>query len=176
VVFALLNVVFCKEFLMDMKNIILLYGGRSGEHEVSRISAASVYTHINEDRYDVTLVGITQEGFWYLQDKPEKRTGSLSMVENPERLVSVVPGGGLVCGGKRLSVDLVFPVRTEPLGKTGRFKGFWNAPGFPMPGPGCWEARSAWTRRSRRGFGFTTGCPLSPLSSPVLRTLLMRRA
>ncbi len=147
---------------MDMKNIILLYGGRSGEHEVSRISAASVYTHINEDRYNVTLVGITQEGFWYLQDKPEKGTGSLSMVENPERLVSVVPGGGLVCGGKRLSVDLIFPVLHGTFGEDGTVQGLLECAGVPYAGAGVLGSAIGMDKEVTKRLWLHDGLPVVP--------------
>ncbi|HOV64581.1 MAG TPA: D-alanine--D-alanine ligase, partial [Spirochaetia bacterium] len=53
---------------MDTKRIAILYGGRSGEHDVSRISAASVFSHLDTARYECVLIGITLEGVWYLQD------------------------------------------------------------------------------------------------------------
>ena len=51
---------------MDNKIIkmMLLFGGVSSEHEVSRVSAASVLEHINMDKYEIIKVGITKEGKW----------------------------------------------------------------------------------------------------------------
>ncbi len=51
--------------------IAVLYGGRSGEHDVSLCSAASVYLAIDTDRYEVGVVGIDRDGRWYYQEKPE---------------------------------------------------------------------------------------------------------
>ena len=42
----------------------ILFGGRSGEHEVSLLSAASVLGAIDRDKFDVTPIGITKEGRW----------------------------------------------------------------------------------------------------------------
>src|SRR5579884_1526709 len=42
----------------------VLFGGRSGEHEVSLLSAASVLKHIDKNKYEVVPIGITKEGRW----------------------------------------------------------------------------------------------------------------
>ena len=49
----------------------VLYGGRSGEHDVSLCSAASVVGALNQDKYEVIAIGIGRDGRWYVQDKPE---------------------------------------------------------------------------------------------------------
>lgn len=62
-----------------MEDLIILYGGKSGEHEVSLRSAASVYAHLDKDRYRITLIGIDVDGRWYLQKKPHsQKTGNRS--------------------------------------------------------------------------------------------------
>src|SRR5580698_2170268 len=45
----------------------ILFGGRSGEHEVSLLSAASILQAIDRDKFDVTPIGITKEGRWLAQ-------------------------------------------------------------------------------------------------------------
>ena len=49
----------------------VLYGGRSGEYDVSLCSAASVYSALDRNKYEVIAVGIARDGRWYVQDKPE---------------------------------------------------------------------------------------------------------
>lgn len=49
----------------------ILYGGRSGEHDVSLCSAASVFSALNRQKYQVTAIGIARDGRWYVQEKPE---------------------------------------------------------------------------------------------------------
>ena len=49
----------------------VLYGGRSGEHDVSLCSAASVFSALDRNKYEVTAIGIDRDGRWYVQDKPE---------------------------------------------------------------------------------------------------------
>ena len=50
----------------------ILFGGRSGEHEVSLLSAASVFKAINKEKYEVVPVGITKEGHWVTSADAER--------------------------------------------------------------------------------------------------------
>ena len=57
----------------------LIFGGRSGEHEVSIASGLSVYNALDKSRYEVTLIGLDKEGRWLLPDpKP-----ILALASNP---------------------------------------------------------------------------------------------
>src|SRR5882672_5646286 len=53
-----------KVFLMNKLRVGILFGGRSGEHEISLLSAASVLKAINKDKYEVVPIGISKEGRW----------------------------------------------------------------------------------------------------------------
>ncbi len=53
------------------RKIGVLYGGRSGEHDVSLCSAASVVSALNSSKYEIIAIGIDRDGKWYVQDKPE---------------------------------------------------------------------------------------------------------
>ena len=98
-------------------NIAVIYGGRSGEHEVSLISAAAIASGIKkEDK--VILIGITKEGKWFLQPDSEyericKDTKAvLTIKEDPAMAVTIVPAGkknAFLAGGKPLDIDVVFP-------------------------------------------------------------------
>ena len=59
--------------------VAVLFGGRSGEHEVSLMSARSVMKAINPDKYDVTLIGITKEGKWISGQDPMKALSASGM-------------------------------------------------------------------------------------------------
>src|SRR3989304_1431174 len=61
---------------MAKRRVGVLFGGRSGEHEVSLVSAASVLRGLNRDKYDVIPIGITKEGRWVLPEA--KLAGELS--------------------------------------------------------------------------------------------------
>ena len=51
---------------MSRQNIAVIFGGQSSEHSVSCISVQTVAKAINKDKYDVTYIGITEEGQWLL--------------------------------------------------------------------------------------------------------------
>ncbi|MCK5736535.1 MAG: D-alanine--D-alanine ligase, partial [Spirochaetaceae bacterium] len=77
-----------------MLNVAILYGGRSGEHEVSCTSGAAVLKNLNPG-HDVTLIGISREGTWYLQKRPEPLPEVLPINTPGEGKVSILPGEGL---------------------------------------------------------------------------------
>ena len=76
---------------MIKHNIAILYGGKSGEHDVSLMSAASVEKHLNRDLYNIHLIGITLEGLWYYQDSYTNNSSSLKIVINDKNLISFTP-------------------------------------------------------------------------------------
>src|SRR6185436_20820389 len=53
---------------MSKLRVAVLYGGRSGEHEVSLQSAASVINHLDRDRFEIVPVAIDKQGRWLLND------------------------------------------------------------------------------------------------------------
>ena len=55
-----------EEFSMGKKKLVLVLGGQSTEHRISRMSATSIYRELNKDHYDISLVGIDLEGTWHL--------------------------------------------------------------------------------------------------------------
>ena len=75
---------------MSKIRVLLLFGGRSAEHEVSVVSARSVYAAIDRERYDVVLAGIDQQGRWYFGGKSSESLLSTTTVvtdnQGPARL------------------------------------------------------------------------------------------
>jgi D-alanine-D-alanine ligase len=94
------------------KTIALLFGGKSGEHEVSLKSAASVLSALRPEKYDIKLIGITKNGKWYLQDSSQvnrvKAGENLQIIEQNE--IFGAPGHGLLLNGISFPVDVVLPI------------------------------------------------------------------
>ena len=86
-----------------MKTIVILFGGKSGEHEVSLKSGASIYWNLDKTLFNPVLIGIDHGGIWYLQKTPDfcedKKSLKLEIAEN--LIVSVIPGRGLYCENKK---------------------------------------------------------------------------
>src|SRR6056297_2248467 len=123
---------------MSKKKIGILFGGKSGEHEVSLISAASVYTHIDTTLFIPVLIGVDYNGQWYLQDPPRMDSGQHSLIlqVNEEKRVSACPGGGLSVKEGPLSLDAVFPVLHGTFGEDGTIQGLLEVIDVPYIGAG----------------------------------------
>jgi D-alanine-D-alanine ligase len=120
--------------------ICVLYGGRSGEHEVSLRSAASVVKNLDPNKYRVTAVGIDAAGRWHLQERISLRSlpgqGEVLAIEEGSRPLSVVPSDGIHAGGRRLEIDCVFPVLHGTFGEDGTVQGLLEIAGLPYVGAG----------------------------------------
>ncbi|MCA1755300.1 MAG: D-alanine--D-alanine ligase [Spirochaeta sp.] len=119
----------------------LLYGGKSGEHEVSLQSAASVFRNMDRSRFDPMLVGIAKDGCWYLQPQEIHEAGlepdtALKIVEDPTLRVECRPGVGLFCSQEQLQLDVVFPVLHGSLGEDGTVQGLLEVVELPYVGAG----------------------------------------
>jgi D-alanine-D-alanine ligase len=121
-----------------MKNIAILYGGRSGEHEVSLESGASVFKNMNKSLYQPVLIGVDLEGVWYLQNEHNLSENKKSLtIEHLEKyIISVVPGRGLYCNNKKLEIDIMFPVLHGTFGEDGTLQGLLESAGLPYAGAG----------------------------------------
>ncbi|HTQ62734.1 MAG TPA: D-alanine--D-alanine ligase family protein, partial [Candidatus Solibacter sp.] len=117
----------------------VLFGGRSGEHEVSLASAASVIRGLDPDKYEAVPIGITKEGHWLIGGGAQKmlpevlRTGQrVTMTADPTDAALVrLDGSG---GGQRL--DVVFPVMHGTFGEDGTIQGLLDLAGLPFVGAG----------------------------------------
>ena len=131
-------------------NIGIIYGGRSGEHEISLISAAAIARGIKEHK--VILIGITKDGKWYLQDNKEYErickdtSAALTIKEDDKKAVSIIPGAGkaaFIADGKSLDLDLVFPALHGTYGEDGTIQGLFEMADIPYVG--CTPLASAIT-------------------------------
>jgi D-alanine-D-alanine ligase len=138
-----------------MARVLLLFGGRSSEHEVSCSSAVSVYGALTGSGHRVIPVGIDRQGAWFLADtayKPFRAEG---------RPVSFsVPAGVLEVSGQQVEFDVVFPVLHGPMGEDGTVQGLFDTSGIPYVG--CGVRASAltmdkdFTKRIARAAGIDT--------------------
>lgn len=147
-----------------MKTIAILYGGKSGEHEVSLNSGGSIYTHLDEALFRPVLIGVDHEGIWYLQKFPDFREDKKSLkLETSENLiVSVVPGRGLYCEGKKLEIDLVFPVLHGTFGEDGTLQGLLEIAGVPYAGAGVSGSAIGMDKALAKQIWLQSGLPVVP--------------
>ena len=132
--------------------VMVIFGGRSSEHQISCATAASIMRAINTDRWDAIFVGITQSGQWRLMPSNPQRfemlDGHLQSVPDDEGIpVALTPGNGHlvafeVDGAVDLgAVDVVFPLLHGPFGEDGTIQGLLEMAGVRYVG--CGVAASA---------------------------------
>jgi D-alanine-D-alanine ligase len=116
----------------------VVYGGRSGEHEVSVTSAGSIFKHIDRDRYEPVAIRIDKDGQWTLPDQPPMALTAAEVIQKAR--VSTVAGESLGRGEPAvltaLNLDVVFPVLHGPYGEDGTIQGLLELSGIPYVGPG----------------------------------------
>ena len=124
-------------------HVAVLFGGRSGEHEVSLMSARSVLSVLDPAKYEVTQVGITHEGTWLtgtdvLEKFENNKTDGLIPVlvsPNPsERGIYIMEG---ISGLKKWSdIDVYFPVLHGTFGEDGTLQGLFELADVAYVGAG----------------------------------------
>lgn len=123
----------------------VLYGGRSGEHEISLRSATAVIGALDPTRYDVVPIAIGKDGRW--------RTGidSLRLLDEAQRDLHAIPDHGVevavvpeptrrsltpLGGGAPIPLDVVFPVLHGTFGEDGTVQGLLELADLPFVGSG----------------------------------------
>lgn len=118
--------------MSKLLNLVLLYGGKSGEHEISLISAASVLAHLDKDKYRIIPVAMDKEGGYHLHQYEDLLEYKEKLpVETPHSL----PIGGLMINGKlTVEADVVFPMVHGPLYEDGCLQGMLELLGVAYVG------------------------------------------
>jgi D-alanine-D-alanine ligase len=117
----------------------ILFGGRSGEHEVSLASAASVIRGLDPDKYEAVPIGITKEGHWLIGSAAQKmlpevlKGGQRVMMTADPTDAALVP---LDRSGSGTRLDVVFPVMHGTYGEDGTIQGLLDLAGLPFVGAG----------------------------------------
>lgn len=151
-------------------NIAIIYGGRSGEHEVSLISAAAIARGVEKSN-NIVLIGISKNGKWYLQDNSEldrinkDSSSPLKIEKKEENLISIIPGNGknaFTVNGKPLEIDVVFPALHGTYGEDGTIQGLFEMTDIPYVG--CTHISSAITmdKEKTKMIWQSVGLPVVP--------------
>jgi D-alanine-D-alanine ligase len=121
--------------------VMVVFGGRSAEHDVSRATAVAVARALDPERYEIVPVGITPDGRWLMADAAREL-----IANDPAALPSAlaVEGselealGGVVArpGSGGLNVDVVFPLLHGPYGEDGTIQGLLDLADLPYVGSG----------------------------------------
>jgi D-alanine-D-alanine ligase len=124
----------------------VLFGGRSGEHEISLISARSVMRVMDPEKYEVVPIGITKEGRWLASGDPmaalsqgdEGLSRPVALLGDPacRGVVSLKELEPHLARALLAQLDVVFPVLHGPYGEDGTVQGLLDLAGIPYVGAG----------------------------------------
>jgi len=124
----------------------IIFGGRSGEHEVSFCSASSIIKAIDKDKYTVVPIGITKEGRWIspqdsvsaLQSGKIKGKSTVILLNDPSgsALVRIDNNQRLDKSSTLEKLDIIFPVLHGPYGEDGTVQGLLELADIPYVGAG----------------------------------------
>ncbi|NLN41068.1 MAG: D-alanine--D-alanine ligase [Clostridiales bacterium] len=124
---------------MGKQKLAVLFGGRSGEHEVSLISATSIIENIDKNKYELYLIGITKEGHWRYYDGDIQKIKTGEWEQESKKVV--FPGDPSYKGfflvedpQKIYPIDVIFPVMHGPYGEDGTIQGLFELAHIPYVG------------------------------------------
>jgi len=178
----------------------VLYGGRSGEHEVSLASAAAVIANLDRARYEPVPIRIEKDGRWALVDRPPTAVSAAEVIEqarleaarpsrggrevhlmarpSEETILSIDRGrprgeeGTAVVTG--LNLDCIFPVLHGPYGEDGTIQGLLELANVPYVGAGVLASAVGMDKALMKVVFAACGLPVCPYRV-VLRHVWARR-
>jgi D-alanine-D-alanine ligase len=144
---------------MKKLRVGVIYGGRSGEHEVSLASAAAVFQNLDRDRYEPIAIRIEKDGRWVLPERPPTLVSAADVIHSNRKELAdrtreahlvAHPGGDTLMTIDRpstgsgqgqvsvsgLALDVVFPVLHGPYGEDGTVQGLLELANVPYVGAG----------------------------------------
>ena len=118
-------------------NIVVLFGGKSSEHEVSRSSVCNVLTLLQGEKYTIYKIGITKEGAWLLTEATleEIKSGAWEKrADNEPAWILPDPSvkGIYTASGKVLPIDVAYPVLHGKNGEDGTIAALFQLAGIPQ--------------------------------------------
>ncbi len=124
----------------------VIFGGRSGEHEVSLASARSVMSAMDKEKYEIVPIGITKEGGWIALGDPLRALEAgdagvsqpVALLGDPSRrgLMRLEDTERAVKATRLAELDVIFPVLHGPYGEDGTVQGLLELAGIPYVGAG----------------------------------------
>jgi len=155
---------------METSKLCIMYGGKSGEHEVSLRSAASVIRNAPWDASNVILIGINRQGQWMLQ-KPELftsvRNGQPLTIEQGSPVFAQSANGlSILQNGvmQKLAIDILFPVLHGTFGEDGTLQGMLEMCDVPYVGAGVLGSALGMDKEKVKLLWQQAGLPVVPFA------------
>jgi D-alanine-D-alanine ligase len=145
----------------------VLFGGRSGEHEVSLASAASVIRALDPEKYEAVPIGITKDGRWLVGVGAQKllpevlKSGERVSLPPDPTAASLVPLSPSA-GHPSVTVDVMFPVLHGTFGEDGTVQGLLELAGLPYVGAGVLASAVGMDKDVQKRLIAEAGLPIVP--------------
>jgi D-alanine-D-alanine ligase len=176
---------------MKKLRVGVIYGGRSGEHEVSVTSAASIFKHIDRTRYEPVPIRIEKDGRWTLADRPPAALSAAEVIQHArasharpvragrdtllapypseDTMITVERGGTSDAANDLeravvtgLGLDVVFPVLHGPYGEDGTVQGLLELANVPYVGAGVLASATGMDKAVMKVLFAGSGLPIVP--------------
>lgn len=155
---------------MTRRRVLVLFGGRSAEHEISCISARSVIDALDPVTNEVVAVGITRGGHWHVLPGPPalpSETGRMPEVTESSGPAAELGGVDaarelVLADGSRAPIDVVFPVLHGPFGEDGAMQGLLELAGLPYVGAGVLGSAVGMDKAIQKVLFEAVGLPVAP--------------
>jgi D-alanine-D-alanine ligase len=145
----------------------VLFGGRSGEHEVSLASAASVIRALDPEKYEAVPIGISKDGRWRVGRGAQEllaevlKSGDRVILPSDPTAATLVPLVP-VAGRPNLMVDVIFPVLHGTFGEDGTVQGLMELAGLPYVGAGVLASAVGMDKDVQKRLFEQAGLPIVP--------------
>jgi D-alanine-D-alanine ligase len=138
----------------------VIYGGRSGEHEVSVASAASIFKHIDAEKYEAVPIRIEKTGRWTLGGRVPQALSAAAVLEGQrtEALQTIEPSAAVAASG----IDVVFPVLHGPYGEDGTVQGLLELANVAYVGAGVLGSAAGMDKAVMKTLFAAGGLPIVP--------------
>jgi len=161
--------------VINKTRVGVIFGGRSGEHEVSLVSGRSIMSALDPDKYEAVPIGITHSGRWLTGGDPmaaltmgasaagvgaaSAEDGSLVSAETRSAGRELVPGA---TGQALPPLDVIFPVLHGPFGEDGTIQGLLELAGVPYVGCGVLASALGMDKIACKEVWAAHGLPIGP--------------
>lgn len=153
--------------MSDKIRVAVVFGGRSGEHEVSIVSASNIIEAMSKDKYDVFPVGITKEGKWLTGENAINAFKNGDYSGLTEVILNVASGSNelihLIDGNyQRIKIDIFFPALHGPYGEDGTIQGLFEMANVPYTGCGVLASSAGMDKLVTKALWEQAGLPVVP--------------
>ncbi len=153
---------------MSKTRVAVVFGGRSGEHEVSVVSAKNIIEAMDKNKYEIIPIGITKDGKWLTGEKAIEQFQNndysgleevtLNTKSGSKELINLKSDGTY----EKLEVDIFFPALHGPFGEDGTIQGLFEMANVPYTGCGVLASSVGMDKLTTKALLDEAGIPVIP--------------